>query len=54
MTTSNLDPLPSSVTGVNLGIRSCKSTYLNELDVRKPLVVSLSQRNEEMRLYNLV
>jgi hypothetical protein len=31
-----------------------KSTYLNELDVRKPLVVSVSQRNEELRLYNLV
>jgi hypothetical protein len=31
-----------------------KSTYLNELDVRKPLVVSISQRSEELRLYNLV
>jgi hypothetical protein len=30
------------------------STYLNELDVRKPLVVSISQRSEELRLYNLV
>jgi hypothetical protein len=27
---------------------------LNELDVRKPLVVSISQRSEELRLYNLV
>jgi hypothetical protein len=28
-----------------------KSTYLNELDVRKPLVVFLSQRIEKLRLY---
>ncbi len=31
-----------------------KSTYLVELGVRKPLVVSISQRGEELRLYNLV
>ncbi len=31
-----------------------KMTNLNELDVRKPLVVSISQRSEELRLYNLV
>jgi hypothetical protein len=31
-----------------------KSSYLNELDVRKPLVVSISQSSEELRLYNLV
>jgi hypothetical protein len=31
-----------------------KSAYLNELDVRKSLVVSISQRSEELRLYNLV
>jgi hypothetical protein len=30
------------------------STYLIELDVRKPFVVSISQRSEELRLYNLV
>jgi hypothetical protein len=30
------------------------STYLNELDVRKPLVVFISQRSEELRLYNPV
>ncbi len=30
------------------------STYLIELDVRKPLVVSIPQRSEELRLYNLV
>jgi hypothetical protein len=27
---------------------------LNELVVRKPLVVSISQRSEELRLYNLI
>jgi hypothetical protein len=31
-----------------------KGTHLNELDVRKPLVVSTSQRSEELRIYNLV
>jgi hypothetical protein len=40
--------------GVNSGIRKQKSTYLNELDVRKPLMVSMSQRSEELKLYNLV
>jgi hypothetical protein len=55
LTISNPDSLSSSETGVNPGIRSYeKSTYLNELDVRKQLVVSISQRREELRLYNLV
>jgi hypothetical protein len=31
-----------------------KSTYLIELDVTEPLVVSISQRGEELRLYSLV
>jgi hypothetical protein len=31
-----------------------KLYYLNELDVRKALVVSISQRSEELRLYNMV
>jgi hypothetical protein len=31
-----------------------ESTYLIELDVRKPLVEFISQRCEELRLYNLV
>jgi hypothetical protein len=43
-----------SETGVIPGIRSRKSTYLNEHDVRKPLVVSISQRSEELRLYTVV
>ncbi len=45
--------------GVNHGVEFWnknlkKSTYLNELDVRKPLVVSISQRNEKLRFYKLV
>jgi hypothetical protein len=48
------DLLSSSKTGVNSGIRNWKSTFLIELDVRKPLVESISQRSEELRLYNLV
>jgi electron transfer flavoprotein alpha/beta subunit len=31
-----------------------KHINLIELDVRKPLVVSISQRSKELRLYNLV
>jgi hypothetical protein len=31
-----------------------KSTYLNELEVRKPLVVFILQRSEELRLINLI
>jgi hypothetical protein len=53
VTISNPDLLSSNETGVNPGIRSWKK-HLNELDVRKPLVVSISQRSEELRLYNLV
>jgi hypothetical protein len=30
-----------------------KSTYLNELDVKNPLVGSVSQKSEELRLYTL-
>jgi hypothetical protein len=40
--------------GSILEIEAKKSTYLNELDFRKPLVESISQRSEELRLYNLV
>jgi hypothetical protein len=29
-------------------------TYQKELDVRKPLVVSISQRSGELRLYDVV
>jgi hypothetical protein len=54
MTISNPNLLSSSGAGVNSGIRSWKSTYQNELNVRKPLVVSISQSSEELRLYNLV
>jgi hypothetical protein len=51
---SDPDLLFSSETGVNPAIRSCNSTHLNELDDRKPLVVSISQGSEEARLYRLV
>jgi hypothetical protein len=54
VTISNLDLLLSSEVGVNAGIISCKNTDLIELEVRKSLVVSISQRSEELRLYNLV
>jgi hypothetical protein len=42
MTISNPDLLFNSETGVNPGMRSQKSTYLKELNVRKPLVESIS------------
>jgi hypothetical protein len=53
MTISNPDLLSISET-VYPGIRSRKSTYLIEVDVRMPLVVSTSRRIEELRLHNLV
>jgi hypothetical protein len=40
--------------GLILEEEAGKITCLNELDVRRPLVVSISQRSEELRLYNLV
>jgi hypothetical protein len=46
--------LSSGETGINPGLEAEKSSYLNELDIRKPLVVSVSQRSEERRLFNLV
>jgi hypothetical protein len=39
---------------VNPNTRSWKSCYLIELDVRKPLVVYISQTHEELSLYNMV
>jgi hypothetical protein len=54
VTISNPDSLSGSATGVNPGKRSWRSTYLNELDVRKPMMVSISQRSEELRLHYLV
>jgi hypothetical protein len=52
VTIANTDSLSSRETGVNSGVRNRKSTYLNELNIRKPLVVCISQRSE--KLYNLV
>jgi hypothetical protein len=54
VTIPNPDLHSSSETGVGLGITSWKSTDRNELDVRKPLLVSISHRSEELRFYNLV
>jgi hypothetical protein len=31
-----------------------KSSWLNELDVRKPFEESITQRSEDLRLYNVV
>jgi hypothetical protein len=31
-----------------------ESIYLDEVDARKPLAVSISQRSEELGFYNLV
>jgi hypothetical protein len=40
--------------GLILGKEAEEIIDLNELGVRKPLVVSISQRSEELRLYILV
>ncbi len=44
VTISNLNLLSTSETWANPGIRSWKSTYLIEPNVRKPLVVFISQK----------
>jgi hypothetical protein len=43
-----------SETGINPGMRNQKYADLNEHFVRNPLVVSISQRSEKLRLYILV
>jgi hypothetical protein len=50
VTISNPDSLFSCETGANPGIRSWKGTYFIELNVRKPSMVSLLQKSEELRL----
>jgi hypothetical protein len=40
--------------GLEMDYKAEISAFLNELNNRKPLVVSVSQRIEELRLYNLV
>ncbi len=47
-------PKTPVVASMVYGFKRLKSIQLNELDVRKPLVVSDSQRSEELKLYNLV
>ncbi len=56
VTISNSDSFSSILKQglICLGQEAEKSTCLNELDIRKQLVVSISQRSEELRLYNLV
>jgi hypothetical protein len=44
---------PAVKQGFILKQEADKSTYLNGLDARKPLVVYISQRSKELRLYNL-
>jgi hypothetical protein len=51
---SNPDSVSGRETELESDIRSCKNTELNELDVREPSVVSISQGSEELRLYNLI
>jgi hypothetical protein len=45
---------PDSVEQGFLEKEAEKSTRLKELGVRKPLVESISQRSEELRIYNVI
>jgi hypothetical protein len=45
---SNPDSFSNREIVVNAGIRSFRKPYLNELDVRKPLLESILQRREEL------
>jgi hypothetical protein len=45
---------PAVKQGLILDYEAEKRMCLIELNARKPLVVSISQRSEELRLYNLV
>jgi hypothetical protein len=54
VTISNSSSLSSSVTGVNPGTTSREDHLSDKLDVRKPLMVAISQRSEELKLYNLL
>jgi hypothetical protein len=45
---------PAVKQGLILVYKSSEEHLLIELDVRKALVVSISQRSEELRLYKLV
>jgi hypothetical protein len=52
-------PNPNSLPAVKQGLfmekeAEKKNSHLDALHVREPLVVSISQRSEELRLYNLV
>jgi hypothetical protein len=55
VTISNLVLLFNSETGLDPGVTNRnRSTHLVELDVRKPLVVTIPRRRKELRLVNLV
>jgi hypothetical protein len=54
VTIPNPDSLSSIETGDTWNKKLKYITYLIDLDVRKPLLVYISQRSEELRLYNLV
>jgi hypothetical protein len=52
-------PNPNSLPAVKQGLfmekeAEKKNSHLDALHVRQPLVVSISQRSKELRLYNLV
>jgi hypothetical protein len=54
VTISNPDLLSTVKQELILEEEAGRSTYLNELNARRPLVVSISQRSEKLRLYHLV
>ncbi len=54
VTILNPDLLFSSETGVDPVLRVWESIHDNQRDVREPLAVSISQRSQDLRLYNLV
>jgi hypothetical protein len=53
VTIPNPDLLSSSETEINLGKEAEKNVYLDELDVRKPLMICISKRSAELKLYNM-
>jgi hypothetical protein len=54
VTISNPDLLSSSTPGLLLEYEAENNAHQIKLEVRKPLVVSISQKREELRLYNIV
>jgi hypothetical protein len=54
MTLSISDFLFRNEKGVKLEKKLNKHTYLNEVDVKRPLVISISRKSEQLRAYGLV